>query len=87
MILATTLRALRGKSIFRGSKDHFALRLQTLGLSRDNVVRLIHGLCLLLGIVAYLVTRVKFQWALLIYATVALVFLVVGNILARVEVK
>ncbi len=87
MILVTTLRALRGKSIFRGSNDHFALRLQGLGLSRDNVVRLIHGLCILLGFIAYLITRVKFQWAVLIYALIVMISLMVGNILARVEVK
>lgn len=61
------LRARKGKSPFLGSKDHFALRLEMLGLSRKNVVILLWIISIILSFSAFLISRVKLPIAILIY--------------------
>ena len=64
------IRIMKGISPFKGSKDHFALRLERMGLSRHRIV----GLCVVtsafLSVCAWLVTQVRTPWAACIYAVI-----------------
>lgn len=80
------LRMQRGHSPFLGSKDHFALRLESLGLSRRQVVLLASLAALLLAGCAFLVTQVTLWWAGLIYLLVALQVVLISARLAKVKV-
>ncbi len=64
------VRMLKGRSPFKGSRDHFALRLERMGLSRRHIL----AACLLvassLTFCAWLVTVVNTMWAMWIYFVV-----------------
>lgn len=66
------LRHKKGKSMFRGSPDHLALRMVKLGLSKKQTVMLLWVAGLLLGLIAIASTMLAVQWALLLYLTVGL---------------
>lgn len=63
----SVVRMLQGRSPFLGSKDHFALRLERMGLSRPKIV----GACVLIAsfltFCAWLVTVLNTMWAVWIY--------------------
>lgn len=71
------LRFRQRKSIFKGSRDHLALRLEALGFNRKKVVLVIYLVSVFLSLVALLVTKVKITWAIYIYLMVG-TFLVIG---------
>jgi UDP-GlcNAc:undecaprenyl-phosphate/decaprenyl-phosphate GlcNAc-1-phosphate transferase len=71
------LRYRQGKSIFKGSRDHIALRLESLGFNRKKVVLIIYFFSILLSLAALAVTKVRLTWAIYIYLLV-LTFSVIG---------
>ncbi len=62
------LRMLKGQSPFMGSRDHFALRLEAMGFTRQQIVVLAAVAAALLSVCGFIVTRVTSMWALWIYA-------------------
>ncbi|OQA91415.1 MAG: putative undecaprenyl-phosphate N-acetylglucosaminyl 1-phosphate transferase [Elusimicrobia bacterium ADurb.Bin231] len=64
------LRAIKGKSPFLGSKDHLALRLESLGLSRKDVVLLLWCISVVLSFSAFLISKVTLNIAIFIYAII-----------------
>ncbi|MDD5687980.1 MAG: MraY family glycosyltransferase [Elusimicrobia bacterium] len=64
------LRFRKGKSPFLGSRDHFALRLKELGLSKVKVVILLWSISIILSLSAFLISRVKLTIAILIYIVI-----------------
>ena len=81
----SVMRLNQGKSPFLGSKDHFALRLEKLGLTRGWIVVLTGAATAALGFCAYLATVSPWQAALALYALVALSLLGVAWRLSRVR--
>jgi len=81
------MRIRQGRSPFLGSKDHFALRLEAWGLSRKKTVLLAYLLSLFLALFAWLVTRVKTIFALLIYIFVLLFFFIFSFYIRKVKVR
>jgi UDP-GlcNAc:undecaprenyl-phosphate GlcNAc-1-phosphate transferase len=81
------LRLNQGKSPFLGSKDHYALRLEKLGLSRPQIVLISAVAAALLGFCAYLATQYPQNKALAVYALVAAALLWVGRRLSLVSMK
>ncbi len=73
------LRHRQGKSMFRGSPDHLALRMVRLGLSKRQTVLILWAVGASLGLLALLSIHVAVQWALLIYLACALVALFVAE--------
>jgi UDP-GlcNAc:undecaprenyl-phosphate GlcNAc-1-phosphate transferase len=73
-ILVMFLRFLKGKSMFRGSNDHLALRLKALGFSVKQVVSILWGLSLLGILAARILVRVSEKRALVLF--IVIVFLV-----------
>jgi UDP-GlcNAc:undecaprenyl-phosphate GlcNAc-1-phosphate transferase len=86
MAFVTILRLIHGKSILRGSPDHFALRLKAFGLSPMGSVLIVYAMSALLGLCAFAVTRVKADTALLIYILVFVAAIVTSRVMAGVKV-
>ncbi len=86
-LLVSYLRYTRGLSPFRGSRDHFALRLETFGFLREEILVMCYSASLLLTFVAYEVTVVSRYYAILLYAATGLVALGLGTWLARIPIE
>ncbi|MBP7055789.1 MAG: undecaprenyl/decaprenyl-phosphate alpha-N-acetylglucosaminyl 1-phosphate transferase [Candidatus Omnitrophica bacterium] len=71
--LVSIIRVLEGRSIFQGGKDHSSHRLALLGLKRFKTVLFIYCICIFLGFVALLVTKVHWKTG------IALVFVAVAT--------
>jgi UDP-GlcNAc:undecaprenyl-phosphate GlcNAc-1-phosphate transferase len=69
-LLVIFFRILKGKSIFAGSLDHFAFRLEAMGYDRKKVILINYYLSAILGVTAFLITVVKFELAVIIYAAI-----------------
>ena len=81
------LRMRAGQSPFLGSKDHFALRLERLGYTRDKIVIMAGAAAAFLGFCAFLVTQLNVVWALCIYLIILIEVLVLSKALAKVVMK
>ena len=86
-LLVMILRFQQGKSIFLGSRDHYALRLEALGLDRKKIVLLSYLFCFILGLLAFIITKVTFYLALGIYFIVIIFGFLMGNKLSKIKVK
>jgi len=69
-VLVSILRILKGQSPFLGSKDHLALKLAHLGLSKKAVVSLCFLMSMLLSLCAILVSWLSLSYAITIYGIV-----------------
>ncbi len=70
------MRIRQGRSPFLGSKDHFALRLEAMGVSRMNILFFACLISLCLSFLAWSVTRVNFLAGIVIYILLILAFFV-----------
>jgi UDP-GlcNAc:undecaprenyl-phosphate GlcNAc-1-phosphate transferase len=86
-ILLIYHRLRKKKSPFLGSKDHFALRMEKLGLSRRLILFLTVGTALFLSGVAFVSTRIPEIPAIGLYVLVAVFFIFVSLWLGKVEVE
>jgi len=81
------LRAMKGKSPFLGSKDHFPLRLEMLGWQRSKILMFTLFLGILFSIAAYMVTKVHTLGAIAIYSGALLVLVLLTRYVLKAEVK
>ncbi|MFH2202548.1 MAG: MraY family glycosyltransferase [Elusimicrobiota bacterium] len=81
------IRMMRGRSPFLGSKDHFALRLERMGLNRLQVVLLSLLAAVFLTVCAWLVTIVGTMWAILIYFVVGSWVAILSWHLSKVDMR
>lgn len=86
-ILVTYFRMRKGQSPFLGSKDHFALRLEISGFSRIQILIITFSASAFLSLSAFLVTRLTFIWALLLFVVVFIAALLTSYKLSKVEVN
>jgi UDP-GlcNAc:undecaprenyl-phosphate GlcNAc-1-phosphate transferase len=86
-LFVSVLRLNQGKSPFLGSKDHFALRLERLGLKRGQVVLLAGVAAAFLGFTAFLATQYPLKGALALYALVAAVVAWLSLRLSQVSMR
>ncbi len=86
-ILVTVLRLQKGMSPFLGSHDHFALRLEHFGFLREEILLISYAASILMTFVAYEVTIVVFEYAMLIYAITGAVAIALGSWLARIRIE
>lgn len=80
------LRLRRGHSPFIGSKDHFALRLEKLGLSRRRIVGLASITTLGLAVFAWLITQVTLPWGVVIIVFLLAEFLLFSLAIAKIKI-
>ncbi|HVO33393.1 MAG TPA: MraY family glycosyltransferase [Elusimicrobiota bacterium] len=85
-LLVIYLRFQRGVSPFKGSKDHFALRLEKFGFFREEILVMSYAASLLLSFIAFEVTVVSIHYAMLIYALSGIVALALGGWLASIPI-
>lgn len=85
-IFVSVLRLRRGHSPFVGSRDHFALRLEKIGFSRRQVVRLASLSTLALSLFAWLITQVPLAWGVLIVGVLGLEFVLIGVAIAKIKI-
>jgi UDP-GlcNAc:undecaprenyl-phosphate GlcNAc-1-phosphate transferase len=85
-IYVVILRLLKKKSPFLGSKDHFAIRLKFAGWPVKRIVIGSYIAAALLSFLAVINMFLTFSYSLALYIAVALGFLTLGVILARVKV-
>ncbi|MBI5574559.1 MAG: undecaprenyl/decaprenyl-phosphate alpha-N-acetylglucosaminyl 1-phosphate transferase [Elusimicrobia bacterium] len=81
------LRFRKGKSPFLGSKDHFALRLEVVGLSRKNVVIFIWLISIILSFAAFVISRVQLLVAIVIYAIILALAIFGGWKLSKIKME
>lgn len=81
------LRVLRGRSPFRGSPDHFALRLRAAGVSVRGVANLTYAAGALLGGLALWNLYLERAHSLFLFSGAAATMLLIGLALARVRVE
>jgi len=86
-LLVIFFRMLKGKPIFSGSLDHFAFRLEAMGYEKKKVVLINYYLSIILGLVAFLITIVKFELAVIIYAAVIAFAILFATRLLYVKVE
>lgn len=86
-LFVSVLRLNQGKSPFLGSKDHFALRLEKMGLSRNSVVIVAGVVAATLGLCAFLVTQLPLREAVAVYLLVAGLVLYASRRMALVEMR
>ncbi|MFH1259631.1 MAG: MraY family glycosyltransferase [Elusimicrobiota bacterium] len=85
--LVVILRFRQGRSPFLGSKDHFALRLEALGLNRKQVVLLTYLVSIILCFLAWAVTRVNFIGAVVIYGLIIISAVLVFHRLSKIKME
>lgn len=85
--LVMILRLKRGKNIFHGSLDHFALRLEKLGFSRSKVVLTSYIVSVCLSTAALMISKVNIYWAIAIYVLVALFSITIGFNLSKIDME
>ncbi len=64
-LLVMALRTLKGRSMFRGSNDHLALRLRALGWNVKPIVLTLWSVGAMLSVAAFFLVRISFKQALI----------------------
>lgn len=80
------LRIKKGISPLKGSKDHFALRLEFIGYSRKKIVFLTSIFSIITSIFSFLLTRVNFELGAFLFFIVIVFLVAVGRYLSRVNI-
>lgn len=84
--LVIYLRFTKGQSPFLGSRDHFALRLESYGFYREEILVIAYSASLLLTFIAYVVTVVSFHYAAIIYLLTGILAITLGTWLSRIPI-
>lgn len=85
-LFVSFMRLYRGHSPFVGSKDHFALRLEQLGLQRRRIVGLASVTTLGLSLFAWLITQVPLTWGVIIIVFLLLEFVLFSLAIAKIKI-
>lgn len=86
-LFVSYIRYKRGMSIFRGSNDHFALRLRRLVLTVKQVVILSYLVTILLGISAILIMRVTSVTATILFFIVSGIMFILAVLLKKIDME
>jgi len=85
-VFVSILRMTKGQSPFKGSNDHFALRLKVFGFKPPQIIIISALFALLLSLSAYMITRLSLFWGSLIYIGAFGAFLITSFLLMKVDV-
>jgi UDP-GlcNAc:undecaprenyl-phosphate GlcNAc-1-phosphate transferase len=83
--LVTIVRALAGRKISQGGKDHLSHRLVVLGFSEKTSVRFLYALALIGGLASVTMTRFH-ELSVLIFAAYAVFLFILGIYLGKLKV-
>ena len=85
-LLVMVLRILKGRSMFRGSNDHLALRLRALGWNVKPIVFTLWSVSALLSAAAWFLVRLSFKQALVFIMVLFAVTLMFTFLISQVRV-
>lgn len=86
-LLLIYFRLRKKKSPFKGSKDHFSLRMEKLGIPRRLILAITLAAGVVFATIAYLSTRMQNLPALILYLVVVVFFIAATRWLGRVEIE
>ena len=86
-LFVSVIRMKHGISPFKGSRDHFALRLEKAGLSRPKIVMVTSGATLILCSAACVLTLISLQGSIALLAVTVTALLLVAFQLARIKIS
>ena len=86
-IFVSVMRMKKGMSPFKGSMDHFALRLEKAGMSRKSVVFVTSGATLIMCVAACALTLLKLTGGMILLAATAVSVFLVAYQLAKIKVE
>lgn len=86
-VFVSVLRMGRGMSPFRGSLDHFALRLEKTGISRKNVVLITSGTTIVLCVAACVLTLIPLKGGIFLLSTTVLAILLAAFQLSKIRME
>ena len=86
-ILVIFLRIRKGLSPFKGSRDHFALRMVQMGFTNVSTVISVYIVTAALAIVSHVVRSLSLWQALLLLTAVSLFGITWGRMLSIIDVK
>jgi len=85
--LVTALRLMKGRSPFKGSNDHLALRLRALGLSVPQVAALLAGTGVVLAFSSYLLIRLSEKRALFLMFLLGSMAMVLSFLVSQITME
>ena len=85
-VLVTVLRAMSGRPISQGGRDHASHRLVTAGLSERRAVLTLYGLAVMAGTVAVVTRNVGFGVGLTLVGALGVAMLLLGVTLSRIKI-
>lgn len=80
------MRLIQGKSVFKKSDDHFALRLLAKGHTKRKALLFMYSFCLVFSISGLILTRCSSTFGMALFASIIIVCLVIGRRIGRVSV-
>ena len=81
------MRIKRGLSPFKGTKDHFALRLELMGYSRKKIVLITSVFTSIMSLLSFLVINTNIYYGVLIYIISFVLFIFISKKLSAVKVN
>lgn len=84
--LVMYLRWRKGMSPFLGSKDHFALRLEKMGLSRTQILLVTYTVSVILAFSAYAITQLHLMGASMLFGALLIAAFLTSYRLAQVKI-
>ncbi len=86
LTFVTIIRMLKGLNPLKGSKDHFPIRIKTMGLSIRKTVVIVYLLTLTVGLTSLLILKFNSIYSFVGLAFVILLYLVIGLKLSKIKV-
>jgi UDP-GlcNAc:undecaprenyl-phosphate GlcNAc-1-phosphate transferase len=86
-IYVSIMRIKSGISPFKGTKDHFALRLESMGFERKKIVLLTFIFSSIVSMISFLITRVSFKVSIFLYMCIFTFFVFVAKIVSKVKIS
>ena len=85
--LVFIIRLLERRSVFQGGRDHSSHRMALLGFKRYRTVLVVYAICVSLGIISIIVTKVHWKTGITMGAIVFILMLILGIRLSFVDTK
>lgn len=85
-VFVSVLRMQRGMSPFKGSCDHFALRLEKKGFSRSNIVIIASVAGLIMVALAYTLTFISLKNSIVLLATTTVLIFLIAVKLSKIKI-
>ena len=86
-LYVSVMRIKSGISPFKGTRDHFALRLEMMGFDRKRIVIAVSGFSLIVSFISYLITTVTLVYGIFFYILVFVFFIFVAKVISKIKIS